>query len=269
MDARQASRRPPRSVSKQKSCGQLPHHDNSKIENRYKRGCLTPNAKTTTPHSLPKSDSSSSKTELKSYFKTTNCTESADSRIRSNLRKTPRSNRTRINYGTTPRSTLTGFKNSPSSCKGKAKRNFDKEKDMLRPKKRLAISYKDDDINSNDDQCGTVEDRKGKNIIVLENKSHTGSNLITIAEVNSLAVIRDLNKTHDIKVQEWDGDLANENENNCSTKADSALETHKISKSIHHEEQIIVPDVSQGDVSVKVAVRVRPFTKRYKKYFKI
>ena len=257
MEVVPSSKKPPRNLSKQKSCGHLLQGGgNWKYDaaGRYNRGCLTPNPKMTTHRTLQRSESTTSKTELQRSLKGSSA-DSSKTKVRSSLRKTPRSGKPGV-PGNTPRSTPAGTKSPMRSYKGKTKRDFDKEKDNIRPKKRLAIAYDDD---ATDEHCQSIEEQKRKGLNVLESKSHLGSGLIPIAEVKPLPVVRKLN---DDKYDLSDGKISDDYINNESTLT-YKVQTTKIHPTVHQEEARPNRDVDSGDFSVYVAVRVRPFTKRY------
>lgn len=245
-------KKPPRNLSKQKSCGQLLHQGKHDHITRYNRGCLTPNPKATSNHAVQRSESSSSKLELKRPFTCSNSTESL--KAKSSLKRTPRSGKRGV-FGSTPRSTPAGIKSQIGTQKGKIKRDL--EKDNIRPKKRLAIAYDEDTDSmqgeSDKDQQHTVKTN-------FDRKSHLGCGIIPIAEIKPLPVVNKLTvgDQYDVNDGRNDSDFVH----NVSVTNSQACGDRK-----HHP----IPDekrqhnfnLDSGSFSVFVAVRVRPFSKRY------
>ena len=237
--------KPPKSLSKQKSCGQLLHHGKYDIVNRCNRGCVTPNPKTTTHRDVQISESATSKLELKRPLKCSS-TENSKSKSRSNLRKTPRSCKG-VLVGNTPRSTPVGTKSPIGTHKGKIKR--DSEKDSIRPKKRLAIAYSEEDAYR---QYNAEKDHK------LDGFKYNlgGSGLIPIAEVKPLPVVNKMRI--DSKCDGSDSEMI-DGVSVANHKADRSHLHHS-----HHEGSVhLAKSIDSGDFSVYVAVRVRPLNKRY------
>ena len=236
--------KPPKSLSKQKSCGQLLHHGKYDIANRYNRGSVTPNPKTTAHRNVQRSESATSKYELK---RPVNCssTDNSKSKSRSNLRKTPRSCKGAL-VGNTPRSTPVGTKSPLGAHKGKVKRGS--EKDIVRPKKRLAIAYSEEDTyrhyDTDKDQLDGFDYNLG------------GNGLIPIAEVKPFPIV---NK---IRIDSQCDGSDSETIDGVSV-ANHKTDGNHLHHSNHEGSKHLVRNIDSGDFSVYVAVRVRPLNKRY------
>lgn len=246
MDMVPNGKRPPKSLSKQQSCSQLSLHSSGKLDSRFNRGCLTPNPKMTSHRNLQRSDSTTCKNELKRPLKF-----GSTDRVRSASRKTPKSGKSGASIENTPRSTPAGTRGKIGSSAGKTKRDFDQEKEIMRPKKKLAIAY--DDANEKN------EEQRHRGVTVLENKGHMTNNLIPIAEVKPLTVARNLNETYDI----IDG-ISNATFNiEQDSIVSEPLPVNRTHQSFNQEDQTNNHDMATiGDFSVNVAVRIRPFTTR-------
>ena len=255
MELPSSTKRPPRSLSKQKSCGIILHSSQKGEKgelSKNKRGCLTPNSKTSTSSTsqqlrlgLQHSSSVKSKSELTKVSRN-NFDDPKKHTTMSGSRRTPVSSKSRTGTGgQTPKITPTGTR-SPfptiGSSKGKAKRDFDRGRDDIRPKKRLAVSQKENgsDILQNDDKtsyCSSINQSNHKNTI-------------PVAEVKPLSVVRNL-YGNDEDMEDGPSD-----EKSDTGQIIGKTEYYDLNGSSNDEE------VCSGDFSVHVAVRVRPFTKR-------
>ena len=242
----------PRNLSKQKSCGQLLHQRKHDHSTRYNRGCLTPNPKATTNHAVQRSESSASKFDLKRPFAYSNSTENL--KPKSSLKRTPRSGKCGT-FGTTPRSTPAGIKSQMGTQKGKIKRDL--EKDSMRPKKRLAIAY-DEDGDSKQDEPDKDQHHGVKT--VLDRNGHLGCGMIPIAEIKPLPIVNklDIGDQYDVS----DGRNVSDLVHNISTINSKAYGDQK-HHLLHEEKKQHNLNMDSGSFSVYVAVRVRPFSKRY------
>lgn len=258
MELPSSNKRPPRSLSKQKSCGMILHSSQKGELSNNKRGCLTPNSKTATSSTsqqrrlgLQHSSSVKSKSEL-SKVSRNNLDGPKKHTTMSGSRRTPVSSKSRTESGTgqkTPRITPTGTRSpfsTTGSSKGKTKRDFERGRDDIRPNKRLAVSQEenDSDLLQNDEKtsCGSS----------VKQKNH--KNTIPVAEVKPLSVVRNLyGNDEDME----DGSSNEKSETKLITgKAESFDLNNCYGSSMDKE-------FCSGDFSIHVAVRVRPFTKRY------
>ena len=244
-----SGKKPPRSLSKQKSCGHLVHQGQGKhdIASRYNRGCLTPNPKTAVHRPLQRSESTTARNEMKRPL-TYSSTENSKHKPRSGIKNTPRSGKGGV-LGNTPRSTPAGTRSPIRTHKGKAKRDFEREN--IRPKKRLAIAYNED----------ADKDQQHKEVTNLDRNYHLTNGLIPIAEVKPLQAVRKLEIGDQYDVRDGSrtsGEFTDEV--SCEEHKTAANQLHI---SIRERKKHTICDFDSGDFSVYVAVRVRPFSKRY------
>ena len=193
MELPSSTKRPPRSLSKQKSCGMILHSSQKGELSNNQRGCLTPNSKTTTSSTsqqrrlgLQHSASVKSKSELSKVSKN-NLDGQKKHTAMSGSKRTPLSSKSRTGAGQTPKITPAGTRSPFStmgSNKGKTKRDFERGRDDIRPKKRLAVSQEEND-------SGLLQnDGKASNGSSVNQSNH--KNTIPVAEVKPLSVVRNL-----------------------------------------------------------------------------